>query len=139
MKQPQGISVGVIGATAMYTEFYSKLGWRIEEPRQLLKKVAAQLQEKTDVIVCLSHLGIHEDRQLAEECEHIDVILGAHTHHLFVKGELVNDTLLAATGKFGEYVGHVEILVDMAGKKIDGKRAEVVHVNELESSERRHT
>ena len=131
----QGISVGIIGATAMYTEFYSKLGWHIEEPRQVLKKVAEQLRQKTDVILCLSHLGMHEDRLLAEESEHIDVILGAHTHHLFVKGEMVNNTLLAATGKFGEYVGHVEIRIDMDEKKVDGKRAEVVHVNELESLE----
>ena len=83
----------------------------------LLKKMAEQLREKTDVIICLSHLGYMKTGLLAEECEQIDVILGAHTHHLFVKGEMVNDTLLAATGKFGEYVGHVEILVDMDGEK----------------------
>lgn len=131
----KGINVGVIGATAMYTEFYSKLGWHVKEPRQALKELAEQIRDKTDVIVCLSHLGVHEDRLLAEESELIDVILGAHTHHLFVKGELVNDTLLAATGKFGEYVGHVEIQVDINERKVDGKRAEVVHVNELESLE----
>ena len=113
----QGISVGVIGATAMYTDFYSKLGWHIEEPRHVLKKMAEQIRQKTDVIVCLSHLGVHEDRLLAEESGLIDVILGAHTHHLFVEGEMVNDTLLAATGKFGEYVGHVEISIRYGREK----------------------
>ncbi|MFC5602573.1 bifunctional metallophosphatase/5'-nucleotidase [Sporosarcina koreensis] len=129
-----GIRVGVIGATAMYTAFYAKLGWLIEEPRQELKKVAEQIRHKTDMIICLSHLGVNEDRLLAEECKQIDVILGAHTHHLFPEGEMVNDTLLAATGKFGEYVGHVEIHVDCDMKIVD-KSAEVIRVAELESRE----
>ncbi len=130
-----GLTIGVIGATAMYTDFYAKLGWRIEEPRQALKKVAEQIRHKTDIIICLSHLGVNEDRLLAEECELIDVILGAHTHHLFPEGEMVNDTLLAATGKFGEYVGHIEIRIDADDWKIFEKKAEVVHVSELKSKE----
>ncbi|WP_432360270.1 bifunctional metallophosphatase/5'-nucleotidase [Sporosarcina sp. UB5] len=131
----QGVAIGVIGATAMYTDFYAKLGWRIEEPRHVLKKLAEQIQHETDIIVCLSHLGVNEDRLLAEECELIDVILGAHTHHLFLEGEKVNDTLLAATGKFGQYVGLVEIEIELDEKKVLDKRAEVIHVNELESLE----
>ncbi|MGN7387401.1 bifunctional metallophosphatase/5'-nucleotidase [Sporosarcina sp. SAFN-015] len=131
----QGITIGVVGATAMYTAFYEKLGWHIEEPKRLLKKIADQIRHKTDIIVCLSHLGVHEDRFLAEQCDSIDVILGAHTHHLFPEGELVNHTLLAATGKFGEYVGHIAIQLDMDTRKVIGKKAEVIHMNELESHE----
>ncbi|HEX5565000.1 MAG TPA: bifunctional UDP-sugar hydrolase/5'-nucleotidase [Sporosarcina sp.] len=130
-----GIRVGVIGATAMYTDFYAKLGWRIEEPIQELKKVAEQILHRTDVIICLSHLGVNEDRLLAKECGLIDVILGAHTHHLFPEGEMVNGTLLAATGKFGEYVGHIELRMDMDKKKIVAKSAAVVRVSGLESRE----
>lgn len=134
-KTDSGITIGVIGATAMYSDFYAKLGWHIEEPRQLLKNAAEQMRHKADIIVCLSHLGVNEDRLLAQECELIDVILGAHTHHLFPEGEMVNGTLLAATGKFGEYVGHVELQLDMDRKRVVGKMAEVIHVNELDSRE----
>ncbi|MCG7346525.1 bifunctional metallophosphatase/5'-nucleotidase [Sporosarcina sp. ACRSL] len=130
-----GIRIGVIGATAMYTDFYAKLGWHIGEPRQAVKQLTEQIRHKTDVIVILSHLGVHEDRLLAEECEQIDVILGAHTHHLFIEGEMVNDTLLAATGKFGEYVGHVKIKFAVDHKAVVEKKAEVVHVRELASAE----
>lgn len=126
-----GMRVGVIGATAMYTEFYSKLGWHIEEPRSALKKLAQEILQEVDMIVCLSHMGVHEDRLLAEECNYIDVILGAHTHHLFIEGEMVEDTLLAATGKFGEYVGCVEIRFDKRQRKILNKSASVIHVRDL--------
>ncbi|WP_339254542.1 bifunctional UDP-sugar hydrolase/5'-nucleotidase [Sporosarcina sp. FSL W8-0480] len=127
----KGTRIGVIGATAMYTEFYQRLGWRIEEPRKAIQSIVHQVQDETDVIVCLSHLGIHEDRLLAEECKQIDVILGAHTHHLFMEGELVNETLLTATGKFAEYVGHITISLDES-KRVIGKKAEVIHVNKME-------
>ena len=118
----------------MYTEFYQRLGWLIEEPKKSVQRIVHQIQDETDVIICLSHLGIHEDRLLAEECKQIDVILGAHTHHLFMEGELVNETLLAATGKFAEYVGHITISLDES-KSVIGKKAEVIHVNKMERRE----
>lgn len=131
----QGIRIGVIGATAMYEQFYSQLGWVITEPRSELIKVAREIRGEVDIIICLSHMGIHEDRLLAEESETIDVILGAHTHHLFTEGEMVDETLLAATGKFGEYVGHVEILFDNQAEKVVGKKASVIHVQQLPTDE----
>lgn len=131
----QGTRIGVIGATAMYPDFYSKLGWRILDPRAALKEVVAELRHEVDVIICLSHLGVNEDRLLAEECPEIDVILGAHTHHLFLEGELVQNTLLAATGKFGQYVGHVTLAIDTANNSLLEKGATVVHVNDLASEE----
>lgn len=113
---PKGTRVGVIGATAEYALFYSKLGWSIKEPREQLKKIAKSIEKETDLLICLSHMGVNEDRLLAVECDSIDIILGAHTHHLFEKGERVNKSLLAATGKYGEYVGHVTIQFNEKGK-----------------------
>lgn len=84
----EGTRIGIIGATAPYPVFYSKLGWEIVPGREQLKKMAEQLEAQTDIIVCLSHLGVNEDRLLASECSLIDVIFGAHTHHLFPKGNL---------------------------------------------------
>ena len=62
-------------------------------------------------------MGIHEDEKLAVECPAIDVIFGAHTHHLFHEGKLMGNTMLAATGKYGEYVGHVTLQVDGHAKE----------------------
>ncbi|WP_040285725.1 bifunctional metallophosphatase/5'-nucleotidase [Sporosarcina koreensis] len=114
----QGTSVAVIAATAVYEAFYGKLGWAVSEPLPILKTLAEQLKETSDVVICLSHLGIHEDRKLAAETGDIDVILGAHTHHLFLRGEWEGTTLLAATGKYGQYVGHMCITLE-AGQITD--------------------
>ncbi len=117
----RGTRIGVIGATAEYTTFYKKLGWQVTSPSEELKRVVKDIAERTDVIVCLSHLGIKEDEKLAVECPAIDVIFGAHTHHLFHEGKLMGDTMLAATGKYGEYVGHVTVQVDAYTKKMTAK------------------
>lgn len=104
-----GTRIGVIAATAEYKQFYNQLGWRIESGRDVLIKAAARLVPDTDIIVCLSHLGIREDEELAAMCPAIHLILGAHTHHLFMEGKFIGETLLAATGKFGQFVGHVTL------------------------------
>lgn len=116
-----GSRIGVIGATAEYTLFYKKLGWEVTSPREELKRVVKEIAERTDVIVCLSHLGITEDEKLVVECPEIDVVFGAHTHHLFHEGKLIGNTMLAATGKYGEYVGHVTLQVDSHAKKMTAK------------------
>lgn len=112
-----GSTVGIIGATAYYQQFYNALGWEILPAREQLKVEAEKI--KTDLLICLSHLGLPEDRLLAEETN-IDVILGAHTHHVLPEGEKVNHSLLAATGKFGDFVGHVMI-------QLNTETSEIVH------------
>lgn len=34
----------------------------------------------------MSHLGIRFDTRIAQEFSEIDLIIGAHTHHLFEEG-----------------------------------------------------
>lgn len=121
----QGTKIGIIGATARYEQFYSLLGWSVFPPREQLRAVAEHLAKETDLIVCLSHMGIREDERLALECPAINVILGAHTHHLFKEGQFVGKTLLGATGKFGEFVGHIEVQFDTNTKHITSMQAQV--------------
>lgn len=45
------------------------------------------------------------DEKLCETLPEIDVIFGAHTHHYFEDGEIQNGVLMAAAGKYGQYLG----------------------------------
>ncbi len=104
-----GIRIGLIGATAPFAAFYELLGWEATEPFAAIAAEADRLKGETDVIVVLSHLGIISDRLMAEQIDGIDLILGAHTHHLLEEPLLIGGTTICAAGKFGEYVGRVEI------------------------------
>lgn len=111
-----GTKIGIIGATAYYKLFYSALGWEILPARNQLQEEVEEIA--ADLIICLSHLGLPEDRLLAEECPEINLILGAHTHHILPEGEQVKNSLLAATGKYGDFVGHVTLQFDEAQQKL---------------------
>lgn len=134
-KTAKGTRIGVIGATASYPQFYSLLGWKVFPPREQLRATAEHLAKETDLIICLSHMGQTEDERLARECPQINVIFGAHTHHLFQEGKRIGNSLLAATGKFGDYVGDVKVKFDTHQKKIVDMSATVYPTYSLHASE----
>ncbi len=111
-------TIGVVAATAQYEQFYRELGWEVEEPRSSIQKFARMLREEVDILVCLSHLGITEDELLASECPELDVIFGAHTHHVLEHGKIVNGVLLTGGGKFGQHIGQLTVVFDRKRKEI---------------------
>lgn len=133
-----GTKVAVIAATAMFEIYYNELDWEIDEARSSLIRLALQLREEVDIIVCLSHLGITEDELLAEECPEIDVIFGSHTHHVLPNGKLINGVLLTGGGKFGQYTGHLMLEYDTKSRKIVEKKDTLIHNNDLPAIKNEH-
>ncbi|ANU25878.1 bifunctional metallophosphatase/5'-nucleotidase [Planococcus versutus] len=125
-----GKRIGLVGATAEFTPFYRKLGWQVTNAKESIVEAVDQIKNKTDLIICLSHLGIKEDELLATLCPDIDIILGAHTHHVFHEGKWQDDTLLGAAGKFGMFIGH--ITVDTVFGKSSAQLVEVSQLPEIE-------
>lgn len=107
-----GIRIGLIGLTVPFTAFYELLGWQLLSPFQTAATIVDRLRPQVDVLIVISHLGVMNDEKLAQEIEGIDIILGAHTHHLFEQPVLMNGTYLCAAGKFGQHVGEVELFFD---------------------------
>ncbi|WP_306474131.1 bifunctional metallophosphatase/5'-nucleotidase [Bacillus pseudomycoides] len=125
-----GVTIAFIGLTVAYPEFYEMLDWHIEDPIAHLEVILEEVKEKADVTVVLSHLGKNADEYMAEHYD-IDVILGAHTHHLFERGVLVNGTLLCCGEKWGHYVGHVQLTVDLETKRVTEKDGRAIRTNRL--------
>ncbi|GER68204.1 putative metallophosphoesterase YunD [Weizmannia acidilactici] len=113
-----GVRIGVTGVTAPFYKLYRLLGWQISNPLKELETQIDFLKKQADIIVVLSHLGIHEDLIVAKLYPEVDLILGGHTHHVLEKGETDGQTLLAAAGKYGYYLGHVKLEIDPGAKKI---------------------
>lgn len=111
------LRIGIIGVTARYTDFYTLLGWEATDPIEAVRMEAAELRPHVDVLVVLSHLGLPFDRRMAEQLEGIDLILGGHTHHLLEEPIVIGSTTICAAGKFGEWVGRVEIGWDRESSK----------------------
>ncbi|REK69434.1 bifunctional metallophosphatase/5'-nucleotidase [Paenibacillus paeoniae] len=110
--EKNGLTIGLVGATANFAPFYKLLGWTTTPPLEAIREQVNRLRSRCDVMVVMSHLGLPLDRQMAEEVPGIDLILGAHTHHLLEEPIVIGETTICAAGKFGDYVGRVEIGLD---------------------------
>ncbi|SEO22167.1 bifunctional UDP-sugar hydrolase/5'-nucleotidase [Paenibacillus sp. OV219] len=112
-----GIRFGLIGVSAAFVDFYGLLGWVVTDPLHEVAEQVKQLRSHVDVLIIMSHLGITLDRRMAQEIPGIDLILGGHTHHLLEEAEVIGSTHVCAAGKFGEYMGRVDIWFDSALKR----------------------
>ena len=67
-----------------------------------------------DMVICLSHLGYGEDKDLASQVRNVDLIVGGHTHTLLHKKQLVKnpdgeDVVVVQNWKWGLNMGHLTI------------------------------
>ncbi|WP_201008768.1 bifunctional metallophosphatase/5'-nucleotidase [Paenibacillus glycanilyticus] len=115
--EKNGIRIGLIAATARYTDFYELLGWDLTDPLEAIGGEVRRLREQVDVIAVMSHLGINVDKQMAEKIPGIDLIMGGHTHHLLEEPLVIGGTSICAAGKYGEQIGRVELELDESAER----------------------
>ena len=82
-----------------------------EDPLVTAARMVPSLQKeyRPDLVVALTHIGIAQDRKLAQNVPGIDLIIGGHTHVVLEHGEQVGHTLIAQAGSHGRFVGRVDI------------------------------
>ncbi len=128
---PSGIRIGIVAATADYGIYYENLGWHVQDPIIRLTQVSKELRAQVDVIICMSHLGKTQDEIISKDIPEIDLILGAHTHHFFEEGKWIGNTLQAAAGKYGAYVGYVTLDFHHISRSVVKKAAVLYPVENL--------
>lgn len=104
-----GFTLGLIGATAPFAEFYELMGWEALNPFESIAVEVNKIRGKVDLVIVMSHLGLNSDKKLAESIPGIDLILGGHSHHLLEQPLMMKGTALAAAEKFGHYLGKIKI------------------------------
>jgi len=117
--EKSGVKIGLIGVTAPFNDYYRLLGWEASDPLIAAKNGVERLRAQVDVLIVLSHLGLRFDERLAAEVDGIDLILGGHTHHLLMSPLRVGKTAICAAGKYGQYVGHLELNVDPTAGRVE--------------------
>lgn len=122
---------GLLGADAAeVAPFASPVEFRpaVEVARELVKLLRDQ--EKVDVVICLSHSGLHpvdvdksEDVLLAREVPGIDVIVSGHTHSRLEKPLVENGTIIAQAWEYGRQLGVLDLDVENGKVSLVGWRA----------------
>lgn len=128
LKTKSGVRIGLIGLTAPFNAFYHLLHWHVENPFTVIREMIAEVKETHDIVILLSHLGLNEDEEIARLFPEIDLIIGGHTHHVLQMGKLVNQTLLTAAGKHGQYVGNVQLIWNHETKELSASEAHAIRL-----------
>lgn len=89
---------------------------KYQEPAQVVNRYADYLKNEMDcdMVICLSHLGYKEDKELASQLSDVDVIVGGHSHTLLHKKQVIKDAegdevVVVQNWKWGLNVGHMTV------------------------------
>ena len=130
-----GIKIGVFGLGIeleglVTKELYKETKYL--DPIEISRDISDKLkfEENCDLIICLSHLGYKYnnlpervcDYNLAKKSNHIDLIIGGHTHTFMqkpvvLKNEKGNDVIINQVGCFGLYLGKIDFFFDRNNKR----------------------
>ncbi len=118
------IKVGIIGMTNM------RKG--IKTDGALLAAEAKRLEPDVNLTAVVAHIGSRECEALSVMAPEVDVFVSAHTHEILKSPKVVPETgaIIVQAGQYAQYVGRVEISVDLNTKKIakhDGTLIEMAH------------
>ena len=105
-----GIRIGVFGLSVpCITErmLVKKVSdYYFDPPVPTAARILPELSGKCDIVIALTHIGVKQDRELAQKARGIDLILGGHTHETTAQPE---DTRIVHHGSSAHYVGKVQI------------------------------
>lgn len=98
---------------------------------EVAKSYQGELETQADVIVALTHIGFDYDKQLAEEVDYFDLIIGGHSHTTLNAPNVVNGTPIVQTGSNLNNVGKVTLTYDPATDSIVNTTGSLVSVSSL--------
>jgi len=125
-----GLRVGVVGLLTPETPSITHAdarGLYFQPPVEALRQARAELEgERLDLLIPLTHLGLRDDREVAEAHPDLPLIIGGHSHTYLKKGELVGDCLICQVGSKASAVGRVELFFDAETRELVRRTYEVV-------------
>lgn len=103
------LRIGVIGVSVpmvtsrMQARHVSAYLWA--PPIETAVALARRLRPEVDLLVALTHIGLSNDRKLAEACPEVDVVFGGHSHSVLDEPEYVGGTPICQGGSHGRFYG----------------------------------
>jgi 5'-nucleotidase len=127
------IKLGVIGVTAL-SNAYEIFGARSFSAPPIVSELVKHLQGRgSNLIAVLSHLGLEEDKILAQEVDGIHLIIGGHSHDELERPLLVEDILIAQTGGYGSHLGRIDLEIDSLSGRLVRRTGGLIPVDATEA------
>ncbi len=124
------LKILVIGVTGAFNVFYNLFNIHINDPIQEIKRVLSNIQKtKFDLLLILSHIGLNQDKLIANAIPNIDIIIGGHSHSALKESIIENGTIICQAGQYGEFVGELTIEYDEEREEIVQHKSNLIPVN----------
>lgn len=117
----QGARIGIIGLTEPQAGQVPGISEQVIvlDPVETARRYVGELREQVDLLIVLSHLGLEEDKALAQVVSGIDIIVGGRSRQLMRQPEEVGNTLIVQQGYLGEWMGRLKASFDAEGVPTD--------------------
>lgn len=116
------IRVAIIGALTADLPTLSTpnlLGpWRAEPVLATVHRYAAEVRDRSDLIVVLAHITGEEEDQLLHEAPEAPVIISGHLHRGMETPKTFDGRILVRVKAYGEELGRLDLMVDTAKKAV---------------------
>ena len=109
VREINGVRVGFLGLTAPRSADYPQtVGWWVGDPIEAAKLWVPIVRKNCDVLIALTHIGVDDDKKLAE-VPGIDAIVGGDSHTFLYKAVVINGVPIVQTGEFGVNLGKFDL------------------------------
>lgn len=142
--EKNGVRVGIIGMVTPNITRWDAMnleGWTVTDPVEETKKIISEIQDETDVLISVSHMGIKNEygvensgvTDLAEACPELDVIVASHEHQL-IPGEEINGVLVVENKNSAATMAEIHLSLEKTedGWNVTGKTSESVDLASYE-------
>jgi 5'-nucleotidase / UDP-sugar diphosphatase len=138
IKTVGGIRVAIIGVllSDLVGNFVSpaEVGpWRVLPVLDTVRKYAAELRDRSDLIVVLGHIHDKEEvQEILKRIPEVSVVVAGHTHVSYPEMMNVEGRVAVLVNANADQLGRLDLQVDVAGKKLrsaEWKKIAVAHDN----------
>jgi len=134
IKTVGGIRVAVIGV--LLGDLVGNLAtpdkvgpWRVLPVVETVRKYAAELRDKSDLIVVLGHIHDAEADAILQQVPDVSVAIVGHTHKEYAKLHNFDGRVGALVTSYGVELGRLDLQVDMTAHKLKSAEWKIVPVD----------
>lgn len=123
--------LGIIGVTDPMKAYTTFFHLPVKKPDDILPELIEQVRAQGALtILLLSHLGLRDDKRVAENIAGIDLLIGGHSHDLLNPPLEINETIVAQTGDYGRFLGRLDLEIDSVNGKIIRYQSTLIPIDE---------
>jgi len=126
-----GLRIALVGLVTTATPELTHRDARaleFREPARALGGALVELLGQADLVIPLTHLGLEEDRRLADAYPGLPLIVGGHSHSVLPEGEQRGSTLIVQAGSKAAYLGRVDLWYERGERRVSRSQARLIEL-----------